>query len=143
MSSAGWYRPRYRYAMKDVGPSVDYATVGLHHGLVEVEAIQVECHRRHAQGREPDTDNWPQSEEEVQRAAVVEGCVLEQKATEVAVGSYDVVRLLDRSMNMKQAEGDVLETFAWLLSKSKTGHHDCKNKLSCHLACTELIHRPP
>ena len=53
-------------AVQDISPRIDYPAVRLHHRLVEVEAIQVESHSRHAQGREPDTDNWPQREEEVQ-----------------------------------------------------------------------------
>ncbi len=46
-----------------------------------------------AHGREPDADNGPGSQEEVQAAAVVERRVLEDQATEVTVGSHDVVGL--------------------------------------------------
>jgi len=61
--------------------------------LVEVETVQVEGHRAHAQDGEPDANHGPGSQEEVQAAAVVERGVLEDQATEVAVGSHDVVGL--------------------------------------------------
>ena len=45
-----------------------------------------------AQGSEPDANDRPGSQEEV-KAAVFEGSVLEDQATEVTVGSHDVVGL--------------------------------------------------
>merc|ERR1711943_77232 len=79
--------------VQHVSPGVQDAALTIKDGLVEVEAVQVEGHGRHAQGGEPDADNGPCSQEEVQAAAVVEGCVLEDQATEVTVGSHDVVGL--------------------------------------------------
>ena len=80
-------------AVQHVGPGVQHTTLGIQDRLVEVEAVQVERHRAHAQGGEPDADHRPGSQEEVQAAAVVERGVLEDQATEVTVGSHDVVGL--------------------------------------------------
>jgi len=80
-------------AVQNISPGVDHTTLGIQDRLVEVEAVQVEGHRAHAQGGEPDADHGPGSQEEVQAAAVVEGSVLEDQATEVTVGSHDVVGL--------------------------------------------------
>merc|ERR1712022_35542 len=79
--------------VQHVGPGVQDAALTIKDGLVEVEAVQVEGHGRHAKGGEPDADNGPGSQEEVKAAAVVEGSVLEDQATEVTVGSHDVVGL--------------------------------------------------
>merc|ERR1712100_480945 len=79
--------------VEDVSPGVQSTTLGIQDGLVEVEAVQVERHGGHAQGGEPDADNRPGSQEEVKATAVVEGGVLEDQATEVTVGSHDVVGL--------------------------------------------------
>merc|ERR1712100_879994 len=62
-------------------------------GLVEIETVQVEGHGADAQGGEPDANDRPGSQEEVKAAAVVEGSVLEDQATEITVGSHDVVGL--------------------------------------------------
>ena len=80
-------------AVQHISPGVQDAALTIKDGLVEVETVQVERHRAHAQGGEPDADNGPGSQEEVQATAVVEGCVLEDQATEVTVGSHDVVGL--------------------------------------------------
>ena len=80
-------------AVENVCPSVEHTTLTIDDGLVEAETVQVECHGANAQGGEPETDNRPCCEEEVQRTGVVEGGVLEDQATEVTVGSHDVVGL--------------------------------------------------
>merc|ERR1712100_63002 len=79
--------------VEDVSPGVQHTTLGIQDGLVEVEAVQVEGHGAHAEGGEPDANDRPGSQEEVKAAAVVEGGVLEDQATEVTVGSHDVVGL--------------------------------------------------
>jgi len=55
-----------------VCPGVQHTTLTIKDGLVEVETVQVECHRGDAKGGEPDADNRPCSKEEVQGAGVVE-----------------------------------------------------------------------
>merc|ERR1711991_751251 len=79
--------------VQHISPGVQDAALTIQDGLVEVETVQVESHGADAHGSEPDADNGPGSQEEVKAAAVVEGCVLEDQATEVAVGSHDVVGL--------------------------------------------------
>ena len=74
--------------VEDIGPGVQHTTLGIQDGLVEVEAVQVEGHRAHAKGGEPDANHRPGSQEEVKAAAVVERGVLEDQATEVTVGSH-------------------------------------------------------
>merc|ERR1712100_552997 len=80
-------------AVQHISPGVQDAALTIKDGLVEVETVQVEGHGRHAQGGEPDADNRPGSQEEVKATAVVGGGVLEDQATEVTVGSHDVVGL--------------------------------------------------
>merc|ERR1712023_209094 len=80
-------------AVQHISPSVQDAALTIQDGLVEVEAVQVEGHGADAQGGEPDAHNRPGSQEEVKATAVVEGGVLEDQATEVTVGSHDVVGL--------------------------------------------------
>ena len=79
--------------VQHVGPGVQDAALTIKDGLVEVEAVQVEGHGADAHGREPNADNRPGGQEEVKATAVVEGGVLEDQATEVTVGSHDVVGL--------------------------------------------------
>ena len=79
--------------VEDICPGVDHFTLRLNDGLVEVETIQVECHGAYAQCSKPDTDNRPCCEEEVQRAGVVEGSVLEDQTTKVTVSGDNVVGL--------------------------------------------------
>ena len=74
--------------VEDVSPGVQHTALGIQDGLVEVEAVQVEGHGAHAEGGEPDANHRPGSQEEVKAAAVVEGSVLEDQATEVTVGSH-------------------------------------------------------
>ena len=80
-------------AVQHISPGVDHTALGIQDRLVEVETVQVEGHRAHAKGGEPDANHGPGSQEEVEAAAVVEGGVLEDQATEVTVGSHDVVGL--------------------------------------------------
>merc|ERR1712100_1011410 len=80
-------------AVQNISPGVQNTALSIKDGLVEVEAVQVEGHGADAQGGEPDADNRPGSQEEVKATAVVEGGVLEDQATEVTVGSHDVVGL--------------------------------------------------
>ena len=75
-------------AVQHISPGVQDAALTIKDGLVEVETVQVEGHGGHAKGGEPDADNGPGSQEEVKAAAVVEGSVLEDQATEVTVGSH-------------------------------------------------------
>ena len=79
--------------VEDVGPGVDHAALAIEDRLVEVETVEVESHRAHAQGGEPDANHGPSSQEEVKATAVVEAGVLEDQTTEVTVGSHDVVGL--------------------------------------------------
>ena len=79
--------------VQNVCPGRQNLTRTIKDGLVEVETVQVECHRAHAECGEPDANNRPRCEEEVQRTGVVKGCVLENKTTEVTVCGNDVVRL--------------------------------------------------
>ena len=51
--------------VEDICPSVDHFALTINDGLVEVETVEVERHRRYAQGSKPDTDNRPSSKEEV------------------------------------------------------------------------------
>ena len=81
-------------AVQHVCPGVHHTALAVEDRLVEVETVQVEGHRAHAKGGEPDANHGPGSQEEVEAAAVVEGGVLEDQATEVAVSSHDVVGLL-------------------------------------------------
>ena len=80
-------------AVENVCPGVEHTTLTIDDGLVEVEAVQVERHRGNTKSGEPDANNRPCCEEEVQRAGVVEGSVLEDQATEVTVSGDDVVGL--------------------------------------------------
>merc|ERR1712100_85587 len=79
--------------VQHISPGVQDSALTIEDGLVEVETVQVESNGANAQGSEPDADNGPGAQEEVKAAAVVEGCVLEDQATEVTVGSHDVVGL--------------------------------------------------
>jgi len=55
-----------------VCPGVDHTGLTINDRLVEVETIEVERHGAYAQCGEPDADNWPRCQEEVQGAGVVE-----------------------------------------------------------------------
>ena len=79
--------------VENISPGVNHTVLTINDRLIKVEAIQIEGHRAHAKGGEPDAHNGPGSQEEVQATAVVERGVLEDQTTEVTVGSHDVVGL--------------------------------------------------
>ena len=80
-------------AVENISPSVNHIALSVNNGVVEVEPIEVECHRAHTHGSQPDTDHRPGTQEEVQSTAVAEARILENQATEVTVSSHDVVGL--------------------------------------------------
>ena len=73
--------------IQDVLPAIDDMTLCVQHTLVEVEAIQVKGHRANTQGSEPNANDWPHCQEEMQCPRIVEGRKLEYQATKVAVSS--------------------------------------------------------
>ena len=75
-------------AVQHISPGVQDTALSIQNRLVEVETVQVERHGADTHGCEPDADHRPGSQEEVKAAAVVEGGVLEDQATEVTVGSH-------------------------------------------------------
>jgi len=79
--------------VKNISPGVQDMTLVVHDGLVEVETVQVECHGANTKCSEPDADDRPCCEEEVQRTGVVERGILEDQTTKVTVCSNDVVGL--------------------------------------------------
>ena len=79
--------------VQNVCPGVQDFVLTINDGLVEVETIQVECHRADAKCSEPDADNSHAARKKCKRTGVVEGCVLEDQTTEVTVCSNDVVGL--------------------------------------------------
>ncbi len=46
-------------AVEYVSPGANYLTLRIQDGLVEVEAVEVECHGADAHRREPDANHWP------------------------------------------------------------------------------------
>ena len=54
--------------VQNVCPSVEDVSLVILDGLIEVESVKVECHGANTKSSEPDADNRPRSEEEVQRA---------------------------------------------------------------------------
>ena len=80
-------------AIHHVSPGVHHPALTIQDGLVEVEAVEVEGHGGHPHGGEPDADHRPGRQEEVEATAVVEGGVLEDETTKVAVGGHDVIGL--------------------------------------------------
>ena len=79
--------------IEDICPSVDHFTLSFNDGLVEVETVEVECHGAYTKSSEPDANDRPGSEEEVERTGVVERSILEDKTTKVSMSSNDVVGL--------------------------------------------------
>ncbi len=78
-------------AVDDVSPSVDDTSLRVDNGLVEVETVQVESHGGNTHGSQPNTENRPQGKEEVKCPRVVEGGVLKDETSKVAVGGDNVV----------------------------------------------------
>ena len=79
-------------SVKNVSPSIHHTTLTFNNGLIEVEPIEVERHGGDAEGGKPDSHDRLGGEEEVERTAVIEGSILENKASEIAMSSNDVVR---------------------------------------------------
>ena len=79
--------------VKDVCPGVDHATVVIKQRLIKVESVEVECHGTNTKSSKPDANYRPGSKEEVKTTRVIEGSVLENKATKITVSSYNVVGL--------------------------------------------------
>jgi hypothetical protein len=52
-------------AVQNVCPSVEYTTLTVNDGLVEVETVEVECHGANTKSSEPDANYRPSSKEEV------------------------------------------------------------------------------
>jgi len=69
-------------AVEHICPGADNATLRIKDRLVEVKTIEVEGHGAHAHCGEPDSDDRPCTQEEVQGTAVVERSILEDQAIE-------------------------------------------------------------
>jgi hypothetical protein len=52
--------------VKNICPCVEHTTLTINDGLIEIKAIQIECHRGYTKCGEPDANNGPCSKEEVQ-----------------------------------------------------------------------------
>ena len=78
-------------AVENICPGIEHTTLTIKDGLVEVETVQVECHRANTKCGEPDANNRPCSKEEVQGTGVVESSVLEDQTTKVTVSGNNVV----------------------------------------------------
>ena len=90
------------------GPCRGTEIIGGDHRLIEVKAIQIEGHGRDPQRCKPDADHRPDSQEEVQRSAITEGCVLEEQSTEVAVSSH-IDGLVGRNRSVPRRRNPFLE----------------------------------
>lgn len=80
-------------AVQNVRPGVDYMALAIKDALIKVQTVQIERHRTNAKSSEPDTNNRPSSQKKVKASAIVKGCVLEDKASEITVGGHNVIRL--------------------------------------------------
>ena len=78
----------------NVGPGVDDTSLGIDNRLVEIKAVEVEGHGGDTHRGQPDTNDRPGGEEEVESTGVVERGVLEDKTAKVSMGGDDVVSLL-------------------------------------------------
>ena len=79
--------------VENVCPGIDHLTLTREQGLIEVKAVQIERQCRDTKSSKPNTNHRPGSQEEVQAAAVVERCILEDQTSEVSMSSNDVIRL--------------------------------------------------
>ena len=52
--------------IQDVLPAIHDMALCVQHTLIEVEAIQVKGHRANTQGGEPNANDWPHGQEEMQ-----------------------------------------------------------------------------
>ena len=86
--------------VNNVSPGVDDTSLRVNDGLVKVESIQVEGHGGNTHSSQPDSDDRPGGKEEMEGTGVVEGRVLEDEATEVTVGSDDVVGFFSLSVRV-------------------------------------------
>jgi len=77
--------------VEDVGPSRDDAVLTVDQRLIEIKPVEVESHRAHSEGGEPDPHNWPSSKKEVKRTRVIKRSILEDQTTKVTVGGNDVI----------------------------------------------------
>ena len=71
--------------VKDICPSIEHTTLTIQNALVKIQTVEIKSHRAYTKSSEPDANHRPGSQEEVQAAAVVEGGVLEDQATEVTM----------------------------------------------------------
>jgi len=127
--------------VQDVSPGVDNMSLSIKERLVEVETIEVECHGANTKSSEPDTDNRPCCEEEVQRTGVVEGGVLEDEATEVTVSGYNVVGLFFLSELVTVVLGFVLSRFTNERRSNQTSVHSTKEAATEYPSHTEHVER--
>ena len=113
-------------AVQHISPGVQDAALTIKDGLVEVETVQVESHGADAQGSEPDADNGPGSQEEVKAAAVVEGSVLEDQATEVTVGQGHQKFAADpptEQMPVDKPTAEETKAMSWITHKAVPADH--------------------
>ena len=53
-------------SVQKVCPRINHSAIAILDGLVEVKAVEVECHGGDAEGGKPDADDRPRCEKEVQ-----------------------------------------------------------------------------
>ena len=79
--------------VKNVCPSIKDMTIISLDGLIEVKAVQIERHSRHAKSSKPDTHHREGSKEEMKTAAIVKRSILEDQSSEVSMSGNDIVGL--------------------------------------------------
>ena len=79
--------------VQNISPSRNYSVLTINQRLIEVETVEIECHRGNTKSGEPDTNDGPGSKEEVQRTGVIERSILENKASKVTVSGNNVISL--------------------------------------------------
>jgi hypothetical protein len=80
--------------IENVRPGIDYMALAILNALIKVQTVQIKGHRANSQSSKPNANNRPSSKEEMKTARVVEGGVLEDESSEVAVCGNDVVGFL-------------------------------------------------
>ena len=128
-------------AVENVCPGVEHTTLTIDDGLVEVETVQVERHCGNTKCGEPDTDNRPCCEEEVQRTGVVKGSVLEDQATEVTVSGNDVVGLFFLTELVTIVLGLSFCGFANQRRSNETSMHSREQRSTEYPSNTEHVER--